>query len=320
MPENNSAVEPVRTGDTFAVDKDGGFVDTITDATPEDNPGDKAPSTDVKEEGKEKKDSPDGKAENPDEEPGKKTEEAGDSEAETNPEEEAGKEQKKESRAQRRIRQILGDNKELREKVAALEQTRNAEVQAPQPKPKREDFDYLDDYEKALSDWTDIEAKRVTDEKLTEAQRKAEQERLKAAQQKHNEMVDEWTRKGAKKFKDFVEVAVKNEEATEYLDRQPVLIEQILKSEDSHELAYYLGKNIDDLFDMASMKPEDALVRLGEIKAERKQGRQEVKNTTDAPPPVRTLESDKATESGESKMTMDDFAKKWQKEQREKRG
>ena len=160
---------------------------------------------------------------------------------------------------QRRIDKLTAKFREAErrseELARQLEQLKQPEPgQAPQQtakqpgKPKLEDFDSVEEFTDALTDW-----------KLAQAE--AEREAKAKAQQ-----TDAKLTAARAKYADFEEVAMAPS-VIDAIKAQPALGLAITESDVFAELAYHLGKNPAELTRIASLSAPRALAELGKIEA-----------------------------------------------------
>lgn len=188
-------------------------------------------------------------------------------------------------------------NKLTRQKYEALTEAEKAKKEAdywkslaqgkdqPQPakgKPDFNDFDSNEEYLEALADWK-IETKN---EQLTQKQREQQ-----AELEKHNKALEFETKRnqtislGKEKYNDFEHVVfslppeVMNESVAETL----------FNTDMPEDIAYHLGKNPEEAAKLAQLPPLKRAVEFGKIETRLKA--QMKKKTTNAPPPIKPVNS-----------------------------
>jgi hypothetical protein len=181
------------------------------------------------------------------------------------------------------------------------QQTGQAPAPAPEPKkeetpppdrPNEEDFDTYEEYQEALLDWKvdrKIEEDRRNRETETEKNRGIEQ-----AQEKFAEDVQ----KGREKYNDFEVVAFDPTNTA----MTPMVAEIVRESEMMPDLAYYFGKNRNELAVISRMTPIRAAAEIGKVEAKLQaefdkggQPKVEPTKTTKAPPAIKPTGSSGTT-------------------------
>jgi hypothetical protein len=180
---------------------------------------------------------------------------------------------------QRRIERLTRENEELKRALAgppAKPQDKPSEPAQPAAtgKPKLEDFQTLEAYQEALTDWKLDQ--RESDRKKAEARTAAEQ----AARTEQ----DNWAKreKAARKAHDDYDDLID----TVKIPAGPGVLaarQAMLEDEHGAELLYYLAKNPKELERIAGLSPASAVLAIGKLSA-----------TFDKPP---------ATENGKPKIT-----------------
>lgn len=125
--------------------------------------------------------------------------------------------------------------------------------------PNKEDFDDVEDYNKALTAWTVKETLRTEQEKVAKT---AEEEHVKQVELEKNEALDEALDAGRAKYADFDAVAL----AKEVMITEDLVV-TILDSEIAEEIMYYLGKNPDEAADLSKLNPRRAAREVTKIEA-----------------------------------------------------
>jgi hypothetical protein len=175
-----------------------------------------------------------------------------------------GNQPKRPGSRQRRIDKLIRENEELRSQLQGkpAEPARPAEPAKPaQPpgKPKLEDFQTLEDYQEALTDWKlDARDQKKRDD---DAQQKAQDQR--AASQA------DWVKRqdvARKQHDDYDEVTAR-------LSKVPdspgsfAAADAIVDDENGAELAYYLGKHPEEVKRIAGLSPVSAIREIGKLSA-----------------------------------------------------
>lgn len=133
------------------------------------------------------------------------------------------------------------------------------------PEPKREDFDSLEDFHKALAR---SEAQKITKETI-EADRKArsQQETQARTQETDKKVADAWT-KGEEAFKkeakDYDEVVGEFVES-DLSDLDPTARRAILESDLGQRVLYHLAKNPDEAERIAQLSPTRQVIEIGKL-------------------------------------------------------
>jgi hypothetical protein len=173
-------------------------------------------------------------------------------------------------------RETQKENRELRDKLKAMENPEPKAVQVGQ-KPKLEDFDYdTEKYEQELTAW--YERKRKADE--ASAQQKAEQQKAEEAwQQKLNEYGESKAKLKVKDFDDAEAVVLEAFSQTQ----QGIVVQG---ADNSALVIYALGKNPDRAKELASIKdPVKFAFAVAKLEKDLK-----VKNRKAPPPPEKKVD------------------------------
>jgi hypothetical protein len=176
--------------------------------------------------------------------------------------------------------------------LAEMGQKKGEVTAQPEPiipeKPKEEDFSDYGSFIEALTDWkTDIKIAEVEKKRLA-----SEEIRTKTEAQKAR---DAWISQGQSKFKDFDAVVAKP-----YDQGGPAITntmaEIINDSSFSHELAYHLGKNVEESRRIAALPPLAAARELGKLEAKlTSTSTVKPRIQTNAPAPIKPVSGDGAT-------------------------
>ncbi len=237
-----------------------------------------------------------------------------------------GKALKAKREAETKAARLEGELAGLRERLAALEsggkkadeagkqaETPARETQTGAPvkpvRPNRDNFEDYESYEEALDKWRDEDMpayfERVADWKAKQELNAyiAQQEEAAAEARQRK-----WVSEGTAKHEDFEAVAMAEKTIALYSDD---MLAAVNASENSHELAYHLGKTPAELKRIAALNPYQQvreIVRIDlELQGKQKQQKQEtsennapekkgekpdasgLKRTTDAEPPIKPL-------------------------------
>ena len=163
-------------------------------------------------------------------------------------------------RRRRRVDRLAAENEQLRRQLAAVQQPQQppAKAEPPAGKPRLENFETLEAYQEALTDWniTQREAKRQAD-----ADAKATQE----AEQK---LQTEWAsrqntaRKVHRDYDDVINKVTAPEGPGVAAARQAML-----EDDAGAEILYYLATHTEDLKRIAALTPIAAVREIGRLSA-----------------------------------------------------
>jgi len=197
------------------------------------------------------------------------------------------------------------------EKAKRLElETKLAKVQATIPttdKPKKEDFDDLDDYYEALTDWK-IEQKLQVERAETQVDIAKKDE--KQAYDETNKLLDTVIEHGEEIYKDFHETVFSDD-----LVISKEMVECVLLSDIADEIMYYFGKNPEVSAEIAEMSPLRIAKEVGKIEAglmKEKENLKEkkpvpIKKVTMAPAPIQTVRTTGAIDKDPSQMSAKEY-------------
>jgi len=197
------------------------------------------------------------------------------------------------------------------EKAKRLElETKLAKVQATIPttdKPKKEDFDDLDDYYEALTDWK-IEQKLQVERAETQVDIAKKNE--KQAYNETNKLLDTVIEHGEEIYKDFHETVFSDD-----LVISKEMVECVLLSDIADEIMYYFGKNPEVSAEIAEMSPLRIAKEVGKIEAglmKEKENLKEkkpvpIKKVTMAPAPIQTVRTTGAIDKDPSQMSAKEY-------------
>jgi hypothetical protein len=192
--------------------------------------------------------------------------------------------------------------REAEEREASLvRQTREepkatVKTEAPQGKPKLEDFASFDDFQEALIDYK-------ADQKWEAKQREAVEKQTKTVQQRYEAELRskflESADKARDKYDDFDEVI---SSPTLKVTQQVAML--VGETDDPGEVSYYLARNPDEAKRLNSLPPARAAVELGKIEA--KIASKPV-SVTKAPPPPSTARGKSGVSKPNNAYTADEW-------------
>lgn len=213
--------------------------------------------------------------------PDEDAEDEDESEGDDQPKDDPGK-RKRPGKYQRTVTRLEGELRELRMALMTRENgsSEPAKQAAPQPAPdappKAEDFQDYEDYLVARA------AHKLRQEQAQQQQQAAQQ----AQRRQQAEAADAFRERveaATEKFPDFHEVA--------FSPKVPIttaMAETIASSEMGADLAYHLGKNIDEAKRIAALAPIAQVRELGKLEAKLSAPPTPLK-TTQAPKPPKTV-------------------------------
>jgi DNA repair exonuclease SbcCD ATPase subunit len=186
---------------------------------------------------------------------------------------------KKGDRLQKRFDQLTSKIKDLEAKLAEKPVEAKTEVakSTGSDKPKLENFDSLEDFQEALTDWKldqrekQAETKRAEESAKKEAGQRAKtfKERIEAAQSKYS---------------DFDEVVLENS-----VQPTVAMVDAMLDSELGAEIAYHLGQNTAEIKRISGLSPARQAVEIGKLEAALEAKTTPKKVVAKAPPPPKPL-------------------------------
>lgn len=193
------------------------------------------------------------------------------------------------------------------------------EFEKSNPKPKPNDFAELDSVveqtaalSEAMSDWKWRQNEFVKAEqgkaKEAASQKDAKQTEQDKVRAKQDAALDAQRSKGEEKYEDF-------EEVIREVDFHPAVLGAIARASNGEDIAYYLGMNPEEhqkLDDLATEDPLKAVLEIGRIRSELASGKIQVKRTTTAPAPPRTVQGNASPKVDESKISDTDWWKRRQ--------
>lgn len=168
---------------------------------------------------------------------------------------------KEKAKAERKLR---------RELMQAQEQN-----QAPTAPPKREQFSTPEDYAEALADFK-------VQQKMAEREQQKQQRESKSA---FEEREDE----ARSKYPDYKQVAYSDD-----VRITPEMADAIFSSDVGPEIAYWLGKNIDESYRISKLSPLAQAREIGKIEASLNTANPPAKKPSSAPEPIKPLGGSRA--------------------------
>jgi hypothetical protein len=224
------------------------------------------------------------------------------------------------SSRQRKIDRLVKENTELQQRVLALEQKPLAAEEPGQKpkapadgKPKLEDYQTLEDYQEALTDWKldDRERKRQAAEAEREAREASEKvqaawsKQVKAASKVHED------------YEDVIDTVKAPEGPGVAAARQAML-----EDDNGAEILYYLAKHPADMKRIAALSPVSAVREIGKLSASftpaPENGKPKVTGAPKPPPPS-GRPSKVTSESLDDPEVVKDYAR-WEKLRRAQLG
>lgn len=200
---------------------------------------------------------------------------------------------------QRKIEKLSEENKRLSEQLASrnaaqpeakVKETPAEVVEFP-AKPKLEDFDGIESYTEALTDW-----------KAEERERKSQQAKAElTAKTEHAAAIERWTQRQAeakKQHPDYDDVLASVDDVKLTPAHQKILID----SEAGAEIAYQLAQDPAELRKFARLDPLAAAKFLGRLEAAY-ESPEPTTTTTSAPRPIRPISGRSATSGGTFNVT-----------------
>lgn len=151
-------------------------------------------------------------------------------------------------------------------------------------RPTIDQYDNVDDYVAAVTDWKLAQVEKEREAKTREAQARQEQETL-------ARKVTEQTEKARQKYADFDEVVVHNPD----LPITQTMAQSLVEMDAGADVAYHLGKNPQEAARIAALPASRQLIELGKLEASLSFN---AKTVTKAPPPVGSQVTGGATSGG----------------------
>lgn len=198
---------------------------------------------------------------------------------------------------------------------AATRTGTEVKTQEADPRPKRTDFDDPEKYEQALVEWSAKSAAKLTQAEIERAQKErdaaaAKDTTEKQFQSEHKERVDAWTKskeKAIDKYPDYEEVAESDEVPITPVMASSIL-EENLESGKGFEIAYYLGKHINEAKRIAALPQSAQVIAIGKL-AERLAAIPE-KTFSKTPTPPKPLGNRSAAGDAGKEPEMEEYATK----------
>ena len=198
----------------------------------------------------------------------------------------------------------------------ARKQVEAAPVKAPdpiyvapdflKPAPREGDFDEYQDFLTAKEDWLVEKAEHRAYHKAKFEIDADQNRRTQEASQ--NETV-QWVQKGKEKFADFDAVIAHHADII-----PPVMAAAVKASDNSHEIAYHLGKNQSEFNRIAGLQPVQQAIEIGKLSARLSVKPAPAKTITSAPSPIRAVSPGVTEDFDPNTGSMEDYAK-WRESQ-----
>lgn len=206
---------------------------------------------------------------------------------------------------QKRIDRLTQEKYRLRAELEMLRRGQQPQQQQEQRQveqqaaPKLEQYQSIEEYLDALADF---KAAQKADKVFKEREAAERQSRQQSEQAKLHEGFTKQTEDARAVYDDFDEV-VDNPD----LPISQAMAEAIMRSKNGADVAYYLGKNPDEAFRLASLDPFSAAVEIGRIAA----GivRPQPRKASAAPPPIQPVGSRATPVTDPDKMSTDEWLK-----------
>lgn len=194
---------------------------------------------------------------------------------------------KKSGGFQKRIDKLT---RQVYEQAAIIEALKAAKPEAGDDKePKRDDFEDLESYQKALAEHT---ARRVLREHQESEKKSREESRARSEQARRLQAWEAHAEKIAAKHEDGEDVAGHFVSSVEL---HPYALDAILESELGSEIAYYLGKHDEEAARIAKLSPARQASEIGKLEAKLSEAQKKVSS---APAPIDPVKGKGAAETG----------------------
>lgn len=179
---------------------------------------------------------------------------------------------KKLSRKERRVQKLANTNKELRERVAELESKQDEQPAKEETSEiDIDDFESYDDYVKAL------EEQEVAPKEKTSKPKESKTETVLDVEAQQDMLED-----GIEDYENFEELIMADD-----LALTENVLELVLDTESSSDVAYYLATHKDETRDIANMTPKKMAKAILKIEMKLEESpKQKVVRTTKAPEPI----------------------------------
>jgi hypothetical protein len=206
---------------------------------------------------------------------------------------------KKKDRLQGRFDKLTKEIYDLRAQLADKPAAQEPKAPVADGKPKIDNFDSLEDFQEALTDWKldQRESAKVQVEKQRESQRQAEQARQRIEQARS-------------KYEDFDEVALDPS-----LRVSQAMYDVMLESDTGADVLYFLGNNPTEAERIAKLSPASAAREIGKIEAKLEAKPKAEPKVTKAPPPVKPLAGRAAPSFDPETTTSQSEYRKWRERQ-----
>ena len=202
---------------------------------------------------------------------------------------------KRPGRLERRIVRQEQENAALRR---MLEERAAPRQETPKPavRPKLDDFDTLEDFTEAMSDWK-------ADQKIAavrqEGARKANETARQTEERKKAERLQAWVAAGEKAVEGFSEYI-----ADEDVKVTPIMAEALTEAENGHAAALYLVDHPEEAARIAGLTTAGQAMAIARLAAK---AVLPGKKRSQTPPPVKTLSGASKATSDPSKMTTEEY-------------
>lgn len=214
-----------------------------------------------------------------------------------------------------KMRREKGDSEReverLREEIESLKKAQQNQ-KAIGDKPDPTNFDTEAEYLDALTDWKVTKALADRDQKEEERRAEENKQREQREAEERQAQVKEKLNDAGKKYKDFKDVVFNDK-----VPITPQIIEISSHFDNTADVFYYLGKNIDEATDIARSGPAEQALALKDISD--KLIKQE-KKSTKAPPPIKPIASTGAGLKDIENMSYPEYRKHMEAREREARG
>lgn len=207
------------------------------------------------------------------------------------------------NRFQRRMDRAYREKAEAQARATFFEQQLK-EVQAKAQAPKDEGAPKLEDFSD-LQEYAEAYAKHKTQQAFKETEAKQRQMASLSQQQK---LVESWESKASNaKHDDFDEVVGELKPTTPWAVA-------IMSADNGDEIAYYLGKNLDEAKAIAAMDPVAQIRAIGRLEAKLAANPPEPPPKSKAPPPITPLTGTETATVGDKPLTYEAWLKQRNKE------
>lgn len=175
-------------------------------------------------------------------------------------------------RNEQREKEWLRQQYEMLQQQVQQPTPQQPQAKAPEGRPTIDQFDDVNDYVEAVTDWKLRQAE-------TDREARTRQEREQREQQELLSKVQKSTDKARQKYPDFDDVVLNNRE----IPISPFTAAALADMEGGMDVAYHLGKNPAEAQRIASLPQNRQLIEIGKIEAALAAN---TRKTTAAPPPV----------------------------------